>query len=426
MRIRSSSRATPAHAGIAVVQLGRVLWLAIASVFAISAAYLVGLLMAARSSLRSSGMRGSIPEDLDIAVLVPAHNEEPGIAETLTSLEGCEYPAKGWRTIVIADNCTDQTADGAHAAGVEVWERANPLQQGKGFALAWALERLLSGDHAPDVVVMVDADCTVSPNLLNAVASGIAAGAEAIQVDYVAGNPGDSLTSALRFAGFSLADTVRFLGKERLGLSCGLVGTGMAFTRELLEEVPWTTTGLVEDGEFHMQLVLAGKRARFLPQAWVSQAVPTSMRVSTEQQARWEKGRLELAKQWGPRLLVDGLRRRDVVPLHAGLECLVPPQSVIATGAAASATAGLVMRSRPLLAVSAFTILAQAIFVFGGLRLVQAPTNVYRALVAAPILVAAKLSLYARLALGRGPSGWVRTEREAPPHKSHPVEKTAE
>ena len=401
MRAQSRFSAVPADAGIAITRLGQSLWLVVASALAVSAAYLVGLLIAARGSSRVVRHR-SASGMLDLAVLVPAHNEEPGIGATLASLSRCEYPAAQWRTIAIADNCSDGTADRARAAGVEVWERTVPELRGKGFALAWALERLLVEGSAPDAVVIVDADCIVSRNLLSAIADGLATGADAIQVDYVADNPEDSPTSALRFAGFALADTVRFLGKKRLGLSCGLVGTGMAFTRELLEQVPWTTTGLVEDGEYHMRLVLAGKRAQFVPEAWVSQAVPNSIRVSTEQQARWEKGRLELARRWAPRLLLAGIRRRDVVPLHAGLESLVPPQSVIAAGTAASAVVGVALHSRRLLAISAFTLLAQATFVVGGLRLVQAPTSVYRALLAAPVLIAAKLDLYARLALGSG------------------------
>lgn len=386
------------------------------SLLAIATGYLLGLLLAARGAGDPSPPEPDAGRRrLRLVVLIPAHDEEAGIAETLASVSHCDYPSHLRRVLVIADNCSDATARIAGESGAEVWERVDPENRGKGFAIAWALDRLLAEAEACDAVVMVDADCLVSANLLQAVSDRLRCGTDAIQVDYVAGNPEDSHTSALRFAGFALADTVRFLGKERLGLSCGLVGTGMAFTRELLEEAPWTTTGLVEDGEYHMRLVLAGKRARFVPEAWVSQAVPTSIRASTEQQARWETGRLSLARRWGPRLIASGLARGDAVRLHAGLECLVPPQSVIALGSVGSASAGLLLRSRRLLAVSAFTLSAQLVFVLGGLRLVRAPANVYRALLMTPTLIAAKLGLYARLLSGRGPTAWVRTERERPP-----------
>lgn len=384
---------------------------------ALSTGYLLALLVAARDSIRNP-VAGTALVDrppLRLAVLVPAHDEESGIGATLESLAACEYPGDGRRIVVIADNCTDATAALSSRAGAEVWERTDPERRGKGFALIWALQRLFEEDSSFDAVVMVDADCLVSSNLLRAIDQRLRSGASAVQVDYVAGNPEDSHVSALRFGAFALADTVRFLGKQRLGLSCGLVGTGMGFTRELLERAPWTATGLVEDGEYHLHLVHAGERAEFVPEASVSQAVPTSMRASSEQQARWERGRLQLIRRWSPRLLGTGLARRDIVRVHAGLECLLPPQSVIAAGNLGSLLAGLLLGYRRLLALSALSLVAQLTFVLGGLRLVQAPAHVYRALLLAPALVAAKLGLYARFLLGRGPSGWVRTEREAPP-----------
>ena len=380
-----------------------------------SSGYLLALLVAARDSIRNPAPTAVVGDEapLRLAVLVPAHDEESGIGATLESLAACKYPAGGRRTIVIADNCTDGTAACGARAGIEVWERTDDSRRGKGFALIWALRRLLEEEGDVDAIVMVDADCSVSPNLLEAIDQRLRSGASAVQVDYVAGNPGGSHVSALRFGAFALADTVRFLGKQRLGLSCGLVGTGMGFRRELLEQTPWTATGLTEDGEYHLHLVLAGERAEFVPGAWVSQAVPTSMRASSEQQARWERGRLQLIRNWSPRLLAAGLARRDVVRVHAGLECLLPPQSLIAAGNLGSLLAGLLLGHRRLVALCAASIGAQATFVLAGLRLVRAPAQVYRALLLAPLLIVSKIGLYGRFLLGRGPAGWTRTERES-------------
>jgi GT2 family glycosyltransferase len=400
--------------------------LALQSTLTLSTLYLLGLLLAARSARRRGAKRNASAAsaapgpNLRLVVLVPAHDEEAGIAATLAALTGAAYPREERRIIVIADNCGDRTADVAAAAGAEVWERTDPGLRGKGHALAWALERLLALDDRFDGVVFVDADCIVSANLLAAVDVRLRGGARAMQVDYVAGNPQDSSASALRFAAFAVGDTVRFLGKERLGLSCGLVGTGMAFSRDLLERNPWTATGLVEDGEFHMRLVLAGERVEFVPEAQVSQAVPTSLKASSSQQARWEMGKLQLIRRWSGRLALAGLLKRDALRLHAGLECLVPPQSVIAIGNLGSALAGLLLGSRRLLVLSLFTAVAQGTFVLAGLRLVRAPAYVYRALLSAPALVVNKIGLYGRLLSGRGPTAWVRTVRE--PAQTAPVE----
>jgi 1,2-diacylglycerol 3-beta-glucosyltransferase len=380
---------------------------------ALSSGYLLALLLAARGAMRAIPRVSAEQSQpvLRLVVLIPAHDEQSGLEATLMSLAACEYPSENRRTVVIADNCHDRTTECAREAGAEVWERIAPEEPGKGFAVAWALRRLYSCDDAFDAVVMLDADCLVSPNLLRAIEVRIRFGASAVQVSYVVDNPDVSHASAMRFAAFALMDTVRPMGKQHLGLSCGLFGTGMAFTRDLLEREPWTATGLVEDGEYHMQLVDAGERAEFAPEAWVSSAMPVSLSKSSDQQARWEQGKVQLIRRWSPRLVRSGLAHSDIVRVHAGLEPLGPPQSLISAGSAGAVIAGALLGSRRLLALSLGTLAAQIVFVFGGLRVVRAPAQVYRALLSAPVLVAYKLVLYARLLTGRGPKSWIRTTR---------------
>jgi 1,2-diacylglycerol 3-beta-glucosyltransferase len=393
----------------------KALLLCLQAALTLTGAYLLGLLVAARSVRpedHGPTEHGGDADAAPLAVIVPAHDEEAGIATTIASLRACEGAERA-RLIVMADNCTDATAARAAAAGAEVWERNDPERRGKGYALAAAFERLAGERGELGGVAVVDADCAVSPNFLSSVSSRLRGGTQALQVDYLAANPEDSSISALRFAAFAVGDTVRFRGKEGIGHSCGLVGTGMAFSPELLEKVPWTVTGLVEDGEYHMRLVQAGARAEFVPEAWVSQAVPSSLKASSDQQARWEMGKAQLVRRWVPQLVASGLRGSDPIRLHAALECLVPPQSVIALGNLGGVLAGAALRSRRLLALSLLGTLAQSAFVLGGLRLVRAPACVYRALLTAPVLVANKLALYARLLLGKGPTAWVRTERGA-------------
>lgn len=411
-RSRPSDKRPPARHGPLRLLAGALF--ALESALALSTAYLLGLLVAAwRAPTVADPVGEEEAAGLPLTILIPAHDEEQGIEATLAALGRCEYPQRLRRTIVIADNCGDRTAERAGSAGAEVWERRDPARRGKGQALIWAFERLDAEAPEGRGVVVLDADCIPSPNLLRAVGERLRGGAAALQVDYVVGNPEVSRASALRFGAFALMNTVRFQGKQQLGLSCGLVGTGMAFSRELLRRRPWTTTGLTEDDEYHMRLVLAGERAEFVADASVSSAMPTSLRASNEQQARWEGGKLQLIRRWTPRLLLSGVARRDPVRLHAGLECLVPAQSLIAAGSAASVSAAVLLGNRRLLALSLGTIAGQLTFVLVGLRLVRAPAHVYRALLSAPLLVAGKLLIYGRLLRGRGPTSWQRTEREA-------------
>jgi 1,2-diacylglycerol 3-beta-glucosyltransferase len=403
-----------------VLRLLAIPLLTLQGVLALSSCYLLALLAGAvrakcmRAWTADSKVRDTDAGAIRFAILIPAHDEEHGIEATLAAIAACEYPADRRHAIVIADNCSDHTATLARLAGAEVWERTHTTKLGKGHALTWGMEQLCGSLRASDfdAVIALDADCLVSPNLLGAIDGAMRSGADAVQVDYLVGNPTESTASALRFAGFALMCTVRPLGKQGLGLSCGLFGTGMAFTMELLHSEPWTTTDFGEDFEHHLRLVQAGKRVEFLSRASVTSAMPISFSSSAVQQERWEKGKLVLMRHRSLPAVLAGLKRGDLVLLHAGLEQFVPPQSLISAGSAGSALAAVLLRSRRLLGCSLATLAAQALFVLGGLRLVRAPIEVYRALLTAPALVAGKLAIYARLLRRKEPLDWVRTARE--------------
>jgi hypothetical protein len=369
----------------------------------VNAYLLVLLVAAARERRRRPPIAGTRTA---FVIAVPARDEEASIAGTLASLRAVEYPAERMEIIVVADHCADSTAEVAAAAGVTVWTRSDG-DEGKGAALAWAFERVLARRPGAEAVVVVDADCTVAPNLLAAVDGRLRAGARAVQVAYRVGNPHASPVAALRWASFALVNELRPLGKAALGLSSGLFGTGMAFTSDLLVRHPWIARSLAEDQEQHLALVAAGERVVFAPETSVVSAMPTSLRRSSSQQLRWDAGRAALVRAWTPRLLAAAARHGDVVRLHAALEPLVPPQSVLL----ALNAAGLVSARTRRLAFA--NLLAQAAFVVGGLVVMRAPAPVWRALAFTPVFAAHKLGLLARLAVGRGPTRWQRTEREA-------------
>jgi hypothetical protein len=344
-------------------------------------AYLLALLAAA-----ARGLRRPPPvtdRRLRFAVLVPARNEEAAIGATLASLRALDRPAE---IIVVADGCTDATAEVAAKAGATVWARPG---SGKGAALAWALGRL---PDDVDAVAIVDADCTVTPNLLTAFEARLTTGAEAVQARNEVANPEASWAAGLRFASLALMNTVRPLGRATLGLSAGLTGTGMAFSTALLQRCPWASSSLVEDREQHLRFVDAGVRVAFAPEAAVrSPAVPTLARARA-QQRRWDGGRWALAREWAPRLL-----RRDPARLDAALELIVPPQSVL-LAAGVAATVPRATRRRALVALA-----GQAAFVLGGLAVVRAPAAVWRSLAFAPLLAADKLVLLAGQPRSRAP-----------------------
>jgi hypothetical protein len=380
---------------------------------AASTAYLLVLLAAGARRPRNGAPDAVAPGgELHIAVLVPAHDEEVVVRAAVEALTSQCYPACRRDVVVIADNCTDATAAVAAAAGATVWERDEPALRGKGRALAWALERLWAQRPMVDAVAVVDADCIASPNLCTEIDRALRGGARAVQARYVVSNPDASPTAALRWAGFGLMHVVRPRGKRRLGLSCGLFGTGMALRADLLHDEPWTAFSVTEDAEYHLRLVARGDRVVFAERAAVASSMPTTVAGARAQQLRWETGNIRLARR-SVGLLVQGVLVPDAVRIGAALDRLVPPQSALLTCTALAGGGGLALGTRRIATCAALTAAGQAIYVVGGLATVSAPASVWLSLATLPRLVAAKVAQVGQIAVGRGAHQWVRTVRSA-------------
>ncbi len=371
--------------------------------------YLVLLLVFAARSYPQRRVRRGNP--LRIAVLVPAHDEETVIEACVASLMAQDHPSDRRAVIVIADNCSDATAEKAKALGAEVWQRDDADHPGKGQAVGWALERLLDGAADVDAVAMIDADCVASPNFLSTIDVSLRGGASAVQVAYDVANPEASSSAALRWAGFALMHRVRPRGRRALGLSADLFGSGMAFRTALLRAHPWSSFSITEDAEYHLELVRAGIRVAYRDDASVSSPMPTTFADARDQQLRWESGNANLARQTSRELVTSGAKRGDIHLVHAGFEQLALPQTALLSLNAATTGLAIALRSRRLTRLGLALSAGQALYVLGGLRVAGAPPAVYRALRAAPALLLNKLPLLARISRGRGVTDWKRTAR---------------
>src|SRR5262245_60336754 len=134
------------------------------------------------------------------AVLIPAHNEDLVIGRLLGSLARVDYAADRFDVCVVADNCTDRTAQIARGLGALVYERFSQTERAKGFALRWLLERLRNGGHVYDAFVVLDADTLVQPDLLRCLDARLEAGSQVVQVYYSVLNARASAVAGLRFA----------------------------------------------------------------------------------------------------------------------------------------------------------------------------------------------------------------------------------
>ena len=345
------------------------------------------------------------------AVVVPAHDEEAGIAATVASLLGVRYPRDRFRVVVVADNCTDGTAARAAAAGAAVLERHDTERRGKGYALAHAFERVLSEGWA-DAVVVVDADTLVSPNLLAAFDQRFQAGALALQAEYGVRNAEASWRTRLMALALALFHGVRSLARERLLLSCGLRGNGMAFSARVLRDVPHRAFSIVEDAEYGIALGLAGHRVVYVAEARVWGDMAATERTSRSQRQRWEGGRRDLVRRVVPELLRRGWRERRALLLDLAADLLVPPLATLVLaatlGSAVAAAAAVTGAARA--GALAWIAVDAALLVYVARGWVESRLGLagLRDLLWAPVYVAWKLSLAFR---GRSQE-WVRTTRE--------------
>jgi cellulose synthase/poly-beta-1,6-N-acetylglucosamine synthase-like glycosyltransferase len=346
------------------------------------------------------------------AIVVPAHNEQEGITATVQNLLAVEYPKELFSVVVVADNCSDETAPRAEKAGARVFVRHDEKLRGKGYALAHAFERLASEVNA---IVVVDADTVVSPNLLSAFAARIQAGAKAVQADYAVRNPNAAWRTRLMAIAFGSFHVLRSLARERLELSAGLRGNGMCFTTSLLREVPHDAFSIVEDVEYGIKLGEAGHRVHYAAEAHVYGEMVTSSTASSSQRRRWEGGRAALAGSRGLPLIAQAFARRSAVLLDLALDILVPPLSTLVVWNVAGLTYAVVVRyvfGQPVsAAIWVANLGAVGIYVLRGWSLSGTGARGLVDLGAAPLYVVWKMWLKVRQT--HQPSTWVRTAREA-------------
>jgi cellulose synthase/poly-beta-1,6-N-acetylglucosamine synthase-like glycosyltransferase len=383
--------------------------------------YLAAVTLAALSAPRPGRPiegQGAGPGAPRFVVVIPAHDEEGVIAETVRSCLAIDYPPGLARVVVIADNCVDGTAEAARAAGAEVVERRTPDRRSKGHALEYLFGRFQGGELGPepDAYALVDADTVVDPGLLRTFAGALARGCAWSQCYYTVRNPDASWRTRLMTYAFSLFNGVWPTGQGRLGLGVGLKGNGMCFDSRALRRFPWRAYGLVEDLEFSWMLKMAGERVHFLRETRVfGEMVSRGGAAAAAQRSRWEAGRRALRGRFlGPLLRSEqfGIVRKTAY----AIELIFPPLVALAASLvlasaihpAARIAPGLLPAARALAPIHAAMAASLLIYALSPLRVMGLPARHLLALAALPYYAAWKLAAVAR----RRPDAWVRTARE--------------
>jgi len=352
------------------------------------------------------------------AIVVPAHDEERTIDATLRSLLAIDYPRQMYDLVVIADNCDDGTAQVANRPGVQVLERNDPHLRGKGYALRWGFDALLSLSRY-DAVVVVDADSTASRNFLSVMNDYLETGAEAVQSsDLVRPLPGSWSSEIVRI-GFLLYNYVRPLGRMALGCSAGLRGNGMCFAVDTLRRVPWVAFSVAEDLEYGLELLLRGVGVVFAPEAVVIAAMPQHAANARSQRARWEMGRFPLVKKYAGRLLRTAAYARSYRCFDAFIDLVTPPLVNLLMAVSAMFMISVILLGLgywelgPVIWLWAGLMGLGMVHLLVGIQAARGSVEDLKVLLHLPRYALWKLLLYAGMIKKRVPNEWIRTHREA-------------
>jgi hypothetical protein len=351
----------------------------------------------------------------DWVIVVPAHDEDAIISDSLGRLkEACGDRA---RILVVADNCTDLTGPLARQALVNVIERVDPGRRGKGFALDFAKKHLRT--NPPDIVLIMDADCTTDRASIEHLISHCAATQMPCQAIYLQrpALEGPPMLQLSMFA-FFVKNVIRQRAQQRLAGRAHLLGTGMALPWPLFDRANLASPNIVEDLALGLDLASSGHPATLVEDAFVWS--DSASRADTfEQRRRWEGGYLESALRRGPRALGRSIGRMSTRDLWAAISLMIPPIALLVLTdtliLAAAALAAYVSHTEkwPLLPLTGGLVLAalglSLAWRAGGSRFVT-----LGALARVPLYVAWKLPLYVGLAKSGVPKEWVRTGRGKP------------
>jgi cellulose synthase/poly-beta-1,6-N-acetylglucosamine synthase-like glycosyltransferase len=384
-----------------------------AGLLSIPIAVLFVEVLAGLNSITASKSEVSNPGDSRrVAVVVPAHNESVGVIPTIEDIK--PQLKDGDRLIVVADNCSDDTASVAAAAGAQVIARNDPDKIGKGHALGFSIAHL--SNDPPDFVAFIDADCRIQADMIKRLAEECGRIQRPVQACFLMKASKDSPIDH-SFAEFAwiIRNWVRPLGLRYLHCPVQLMGTGMIFSWDVIRAAPLASGNLVEDLKLGLDLAAIGKPAVFFPFVIGTSEFPMTVNGTESQRQRWVQGHIGLIVTRVPRLLFQAFTSRNPDLLVLALDLLVPPLSLlgllnVGVFLLTCLATAFGLPSAPM-EISAMNLMVFTITVlFAWLKFGRDALPARSFLKIGPLIVQ-KLRLYGQMLLGRGAAQWVRTDR---------------
>lgn len=347
-------------------------------------------------------------EKRSVAILMPAHNEALVIAESIQSIKQQLQPQD--KLVVVADNCTDETASIAKACGVTVIERFHQSNRGKGYALDFGLQYLKF--DAPTVVIIVDADCIVHEHAITLLTSACIDAQRPVQALYLMeSQPNPSLKARIATFAWLVKNKVRPLGFRVLGLPCQLMGTGMAFLWSDISSVSLASGHIVEDMKLGADLARLNKAPLFLHEALVTSVFPPSEAATNSQRARWEHGHLGVILNEVPKLVFSAIKDNNRQMLGLACDLLIPPLAMLTLVCLTVFVAAVLFAGQLTIAFAACLLGCLLLAVL--LAWVKFGREIisFKQLCYAPVYALVKVPLYLKFFMNRQVE-WVRSKRD--------------
>ena len=236
--------------------------------------------------------------------IIPAHNEEKVIANLVESLKNQNYNKELYDIYVIADNCTDKTAQIAKKSGAIVYERFDEEHKTKGYALQWFLQQKIEEDAPYDAFCIFDADNIVDVNFLKAMNKKLCQGEDVVQGYRDIKNPSDSWVTAGYAIFYWTMNRFYHLARYNIGLSPLINGTGFMVRFDVVKPEGWNTKTLTEDIEFSLKRIIQGKKLGWATDAIVFDEQPVGFKQSWSQRSRWTIGHIQCLQEYTKPLAV--------------------------------------------------------------------------------------------------------------------------
>ncbi len=347
-------------------------------------------------------------------VVVPAFNEEIFLPRLLRSLIDLDYPSGLCDIIVVADNCSDKTADIASGFDVNILVRNDTEKLGKGYAIKYALDNMDINRY--DAVLITDADSTVQGDALIHLDQTVKEGGKIIQCYNGVANPDDSWFTRILDVARTLGNEIFEPAKQKLGLSSHLQGNGMCFHRDIIQKYGWGAFSIGEDWEYYAKVVNNGERIVFQKDVRIYHQESATLKQATSQRIRWSGGRFAIIFKYGFKIFCTGLLERNFKKIDASFPLILPNPSL---GINITLLCFISTFLFPLSMYRHFFILWFFLLAFMQFLLfvvaIMYTDNKFKnfmSLFIAPLFLVWKMGIDVFSILGMGTSKWVRTQRK--------------